>query len=292
MRYIVTEIIVCTLALLPAAAGRISVAPSELIAGRGAVVSIAGTSDACAAIITHREAKAAGKTLTLSAAFASNPAADCLPGPVPFSADFELPPLDSGAYTVLLDKLPECAYSAAPCPFAKPVPDTGSLSVRNPDPLPYRLHLEPALVMAGSPHTVVLRGLGFACGDVLTGKGATVEGGAVYLSYSLAHTDRMCVDTLFLGDEAFELPALSVGAYPVHLAPRNCDGPGRLCGQAATAQAIDTLRAVETAGLRPGREEDARFPGADGPLTERIRGVRYLWKGRPVTAAGRSDPAP
>lgn len=378
------------LAALPAWAS-VSIDPPAVEAGRPATISVKGISNACAPLVSHARAEVSGSTLSLSAVVESNPAAFCA-GPSPYAAAFDLPTLSAGEYTVLMSIVPACAYAAAPCPFAKPLPDSGRLSAKGPadlhygidskrafadqpfnlrltapefgcgsrfsslsshvegsrisltyvhephpealcplvvgaygpvfelpalaegtyqvfaapgvecdrgicapapsasllagaltiDPDPYRpFWIEPRSVPAGAPQTIALRGYAFTCNDVLIGKQAEAKDGALYLHYSLTRTRRLCMDTLFIGNEAFSLPALPAGAYPVFLSPQDCTiSSSRLCAGGPASPVVDTLHAVMGVGIAK--------PGAPGNGPERaLPGLR--WRGEQVGADGRRN---
>lgn len=392
-------------AWLPAKAGTVSVDPPAVQAEHAATVLIAGRSQACVPIITDRKVRVEGKSLLLSAAFASNPAADCLPGPVPYTAGFDLPALPPGEYAVLMSILPACAYSATPCPFAAPVPDTGRIAAVGADELRYRilpawtppakpfrlrlsapsftcgsrfasltaqveghritlgyahephpevdcpavpdaygpafslsglepgvyqvfaapgvtcdrglcapapgtatlagaldvqgipdklLWIEPHSVKAGVTDSLVLRGTGFACNDVLADKRTEVKGGAILLHYSVLRTKKLCfADTVFIGQETFPLPALAPGGYTVGLKPpADCPYVSALCGKGAGSTAfdvsdIDTLYAEASVGVKQAmrRAASARV-GAAGA------NARVPWRGGTADLAGRAISAP
>src|SRR6185369_3965976 len=162
------------LACLSAQAGTLSLNPLVVEAGRGSVVTVSGHSDVCAPIVTHAQATVAGSILKLTAAFEPNPAALCMPGPIPFATDFALPAMDSGAYTVLLRILPACSYSPTPCPFAVPMPDTGKLSVQ--DPATSHYHIDPARTEPGQVPRVKLTAPEFLCGSGFDSLSVDVQG--------------------------------------------------------------------------------------------------------------------
>jgi hypothetical protein len=365
-------------------------------ANHTATVRLTGQTTACSPIISHQDARVSGSTLYLSASIENNPVARCAPGPWDYSADFDLPPLAPGEYTVLMSGYPACAYSATPCPFAVPPQDTGRLVAVDPAGLHYRVDpkraasdrdfrlrltapefqcgslftsltvqvtghriqlgfvhearpealcpavvgqygpvfelsglpmgvyqvfaapqpcgpglctmaaiqpqlagaieveprpdkpiwVDPQKISAGSPHSVNLRGTAFACNDVLTDKQTEVKDGILRFRYTLVRTKKLCmVDTIFVGLETFELPALAIGAYPVFLQPMNCEYDSPLCGPGPAA-AVDTVYAFSPLGIRNPAEKAFRLRRGDSHP-----GLRVPWRGGSADLAGRREPA-
>lgn len=234
------------LACVYAHAGAVSLDPPVVEAQRGSVVTVSGLSSFCAPIVSHAQATVSGKTLNLSAVFEDNPAALCPPGPVPFATDFSLPPLDSGAYTVLLRLMPACAYSATPCPFAAPIPDTGRLYVRDPSASHYRI--DPNRNEAGRPFRVQLTAPEFQCGSGFDSLTVDVKGARISLGFRHnPHPEAMCPGGGVYGP-SFDLAGLAPGTYQVFAAPGiPCDrgfcppvpGPATFAG----ALAVDAFSA-------------------------------------------------
>lgn len=388
--------IICVLACASAHALTLSLDPPAVEAGRGSVVAVSGQSRFCAPIISHVQASMAGTTLNLSAAFEENPAADCLPGPIPFSADFPLPPLDAGTYTVLMRILPACSYSATPCPFAAPIPDTGRLYIQDPAALHYRidpdrgdaernfrlkltgtefqcgsgfdslgvevkgrrislryrhhphpealcsggsgfgpvfdmagleagtyqvfavprdscsdarcapelgpanlagalvasyprpLAVSPRKVRSGLPFELDLNGTGFACGDSLSEKRAELKEGAIHLHYFWSRSNKLCVDTLFIGHAAFSLPALPLGSFPVFLDPGSCASSAFLCAPDLATRAVDTVVTFDPLGLHPGNGKSVGGGRRQADSPRRA----LPWRGGTVDFSGRALDAP
>ncbi|HKP96514.1 MAG TPA: hypothetical protein VJ385_12220 [Fibrobacteria bacterium] len=383
------------LAAAPVFSGAVSTSPYAVESGKPSTVTVSGYSRYCLPIVSHRQVAVSGSTITLTAGYSDNPAADCIGGrPLPYKVDFDLPALKAGEYTVLQRVQPECAYSARPCPFAAVV-DTGRLQVS--DSLHYRIKpkevragaafklrliapefqcgskfsnlsarieghridlrftheahpeipctlaiteygpvfdlsaldsgvyqvfatpfvpctkppcpllailpqsagaltvggtpgkviwIEPGRVPAGMTVDVEVHSTGFTCNDVLTGKQTEVKDGAIRLRYSMIRNRKLCVDTTFVHWEAFSLPDLALGTYPVFLVPQDCpysDSP--LCTAGLRNLAVDTVTAESALGLRDRRKV---IRGNDAP--DPAASPRILWRGRARDLSGRLPP--
>jgi hypothetical protein len=232
-------------AWLPAGAGTVTSDPPAVQAGHAATVAIAGHSQACVPIVTNRRVRVDGSSLVLSAAFESNPAADCMPGPLPYAVDFDLPALPTGEYTVLMSVLPACAYSATPCPFAFLAPDTGRLIAAGTADLKYGIH--PAWTPPAKPFRLRLTAPAFTCGSRFSSLTAQVAGHRITLGFEhQPHPEADCPAGAAEYGPAFDLSGLEPGVYQVFAAP------GVICdrGLCAPAAGPATLAgALEVQGI-------------------------------------------
>jgi hypothetical protein len=269
----------------------LSLDPPAVEAARGSVVTVAGYSQFCAPIISHAQAAVAGTTLNLSAVFEDNPAALCLPGPVAYATDFTLPALTPGTYAVLMRIMPACAYSATPCPFAAPVPDTGLLYVQDPAASHYRI--DPNRAEPGQAPRVKLTAAEFQCGSGFDSLSVEVKGQRISLGFQHhPHPEALCPGGAGFGP-VFDLIGLAPGTYQVFAAPKvACDrglcqtapGPATFAG----AYSADTVASVDALGpYRLGGKT-----GAFGLRDPEPARVVVPWRGRKVDFSGRAIEAP
>ncbi|MBW8886869.1 MAG: hypothetical protein JF616_03835 [Fibrobacteres bacterium] len=259
------------LACVSAHAATVSLDPPVVEAELRSVITVSGHSQYCAPIISHVQATVAGTTLNLSAAFEDNPAADCLPGPVPYAADFPLPPLDSGAYTVLMRILPACSYSATPCPFAAPIPDTGRLYVQ--DPAASHYHVDPNRSEAGHALHVKITAAEFQCGSGFDSLSVEARGGRLSLGFQHhPHPEALCPGGAGFGP-VFDLTGLNPGIYQVFATEKiPCDRG--LCAMVPGPATFAGALVADTFSTRP-LWVSPRFVGAGTPSDIGLGGVGF-----------------
>jgi hypothetical protein len=282
MRISISLLIAC----VSAHAATLSLDPPVVEAGLGSVVTLSGHSQYCAPLVSHAQATVSGSILDLTAAFENNPAALCPAGPVAYATDFALPALDSGAYTVLMRILPACAYSATPCPFAAPVPDTGRLYVQ--DPAASHYHIDPDRTESGKAARIKLTAAEFQCGSAFDSLSVEVRGRRISLGFEhIPHPEALCPGGAGFGP-VFDLGGLPPGTYQVFAAPKLICDRG-LCqqfpGPATFAGALISLAPL---GLNPpGGKAIVSGHNEPGPA----RGV-LPWRGGAVDFSGRAIGAP
>lgn len=273
-------------ACVSAQAAMLSLDPPVVEADLGSSVTVSGRSQYCAPIVTHAQAIVSGSILNLSAAFENNPAALCPSGPVAFATDFALPALDSGAYTVIMRILPACAYSATPCPFAAPLPDSGRLYAQ--DPTASHYHIDPNRTQPGQVPRIKLTAAEFQCGSGFDSLSVEVRGGRISLGFEhIPHPEALCPGGAGFRP-VFDLEGLAPGTYQVFAAPKLVCDRG-LCemvpGAATFAGALVSLAplGVDPPGGKAGGS------GHHGP--ESARSV-LSWRGKKVDFRGRAIGAP
>ena len=142
--------------------------------------------------------------------------------------------------------LPACAYSATPCPFAAPVPDSGLLYAQDPAALHYRI--DPNRPDPEQVPLIKLTASEFQCGSSFDSLSVEVKGQRLSLGFQHhPHPEALCPGGAGFGP-VFDLSGLAPGTYQVFAAPKvACDrglcqtapGPATFAG-AYTAEKLSS----------------------------------------------------